>query len=168
MTQTVHLYTIGHSNHATEAFIALLRRHSIELIVDVRSQPYSQWTHQFNREVLKQDLTDAGIGYRFMGDTLGGRPDAPLMYDPGEERPNYKRMAASPAHQQAIDELCAVAAGETVAVMCSEGDHTKCHRHLLITQTLLKRGCRVRHIQPDGSLVEGTAEPEQLSLFGFG
>jgi uncharacterized protein (DUF488 family) len=55
-----------------------------------------------------------------------------------------------------------------VAVMCSEGDHTKCHRHLLITQTVLKQGGRVEHIQPDGTLVEGTAEPEQLSLFGFG
>ncbi|MGC9349025.1 MAG: DUF488 family protein [Anaerolineae bacterium] len=168
MTHTVSLYTIGHSSHATESFIALLRRHRIDLLIDVRSQPYSQWTHQFNREVLRQDLIEAGIGYRFMGDRLGGRPNDPHMYDPGEERPNYRRMAESSSHQQAIDDLIAIAAQETVAVMCSEGDHAKCHRHLLITQTLLKRGCRVRHIQPDGTLVEGTAEPEQLSLFGFG
>jgi uncharacterized protein (DUF488 family) len=50
--------------------------------------------------------------------------------------------------------------------MCSEGDHRQCHRHLLITQSLLQRGVRVRHIQPDGSLVEGVREAEQLSLFG--
>jgi uncharacterized protein (DUF488 family) len=168
MTQPVSLYTIGHSSHRIESFVALLLQHRIDLVVDVRSQPYSQWTHQFNREILQEDLAEVGIGYRFVGDTLGGRPNDPHMYDPGEEHPNYRRIAEAPTHQQAIDDLVALAAQETVAVMCSEGDHRKCHRHLLITQTLLKRGCRVQHIQPDGTLIEGTAEPEQLSLFGFG
>jgi uncharacterized protein (DUF488 family) len=49
--------------------------------------------------------------------------------------------------------------------MCSEGDHRQCHRHLLITQTLLGRGVRVLHIQPDGTTVEGERIAQQLSLF---
>ncbi len=101
-----------------------------------------------------------------MGDLLGGRPSDSALFDPGQERPNYQRMSQSPAYQAALDELLKLAQAQRVAVMCGEGDHTHCHRNLLIAQTLLERGVRVQHIQPDGSLVEGEIEPRQLSLFG--
>jgi hypothetical protein len=34
------LFSIGHSNQPIEAFVDLLVRHGIEVLVDVRSQPY--------------------------------------------------------------------------------------------------------------------------------
>ena len=160
------LYTIGHSDHTTAAFVDLLRRHGITLVVDVRSQPYSRWAPQFNRETLARDLDDAGIAYQFMGDALGGRPADPTLYDPDQERPDYQRVEQTPAYQAGIDRLLNLAETERVAVMCSEGDHRRCHRHLLITQTLLGRGVRVLHIQPDGTTVEGERIAQQLSLFG--
>lgn len=160
------LYTIGHSNHATAAFVDLLRCHDITLVVDVRSQPYSRWVPHFNRETLARDLRDAGIAYLFMGDALGGRPADPTLYESGHERPDYQRVEQTPAYQAGIDQLLDLARTEQVAVMCSEGDHRRCHRHLLITQTLLGRGVRVLHIQPDGTTVEGERIPQQLSLFG--
>jgi uncharacterized protein (DUF488 family) len=159
------IYTIGHSDHATTVFVDLLRRHGITLLVDVRSQPYSRWAHQFNRETLARDLQEAGIAYQFMGDTLGGRPADPALYDPGEERPDYERMAQTPDYQAGVDRLLELARAERVAVMCSEGDPRRCHRHLLITQTLLDRGVRVLHIQPDGTATAGERIPRQLSLF---
>jgi uncharacterized protein (DUF488 family) len=159
------IYTIGHSDHTALAFVDLLRRHGIALVVDARSQPYSRWAPQFNRENLARDLQDAGIAYRFMGDALGGRPADPTLYGPDQERPNYQRVEQTPAYQAGIDQLLDLAGTEQVAVMCSEGDHRRCHRHLLITQTLLGRGVRVLHIQPDGAMVEGERIPQQLSLF---
>jgi len=159
------IHTVGHSDHTAEDFVDLLRRHGITLVVDVRSQPYSRWAHQFNRETLARDLQDAGIAYRFMGDALGGRPANPTLYDPEQERPDYQRLEQTPAYQAGIDQLLDLARAERVAVMCSEGDHRRCHRHLLITQTLLGRGVRVLHIQPDGTTVEGERIPQQLSLF---
>jgi len=159
------IHTVGHSDHTAEDFVDLLRRHGITLVVDVRSQPYSRWAHQFNRETLARDLQDAGIAYRFMGDALGGRPVNPTLYDPDQERPDYQRLEQTPAYQAGIDQLLDLARAERVAVMCSEGDHRRCHRHLLITQTLLGRGVRVLHIQPDGTTVEGERIPQQLSLF---
>jgi uncharacterized protein (DUF488 family) len=63
------VHTIGHSDHTTAAFVDLLRRHGITLVVDVRSQPYSRWAPQFNRETLARDLQDAGLAYHFIGDT---------------------------------------------------------------------------------------------------
>jgi uncharacterized protein (DUF488 family) len=160
----INVYTVGHSDHTTEAFVLLLQQHGIALVVDVRSQPYSQWVPQFNRENLARDLRAAGIRYAFMGNALGGRPTDRTLYDPGEDHPNYARLASSPDYLTGIEQLLQLAANERVAIMCSEGDHHKCHRGLLITPTLLARGARVLHIAPDGTLVDAQAEPKQLTL----
>jgi uncharacterized protein (DUF488 family) len=165
MPKHLLIHTVGHSDHTMAAFVDLLRCHGITLVVDVRSQPYSRWAPQFNRETLARDLQDVGIAYRFMGDALGGRPADPTLYDLGQERPDYQRVERAPAYQAGIDRLLDLARTEEVAVMCSEGDHCRCHRHLLITQTLLGRDVRVLHIQPDGATVEGEPVPQQLSLF---
>jgi uncharacterized protein (DUF488 family) len=159
------IYTIGHSDHTIESFVDLLRQHTVVLVADVRSQPYSRWTHQFNRETLAHDLTEAGIDYRSMGDALGGRPADPTLYDPGQELPDYGRVEQTDAYQVGIDQLLELARTGRVAVMCSEGDHRHCHRHKLIAQTLLERGVRVLHIQPDGRVVDGERIVQQLSLF---
>lgn len=166
MPKALLIHTIGHSDHDTTSFVALLRHHEIARVVDVRSQPYSRWAQQFNREILARDLQDAGIAYTFMGDSLGGRPSEPALYDPGEERPDYQRMEQTAAYQSGMDHLLEIAQASRVVLMCGEGDHRHCHRHLLIAQTLLGRGVRVRHIQPDGTTVTGRQIPRQLSLFG--
>lgn len=160
MAESPHIWTIGHSDRALEGLVELLRRHGISLVVDVRSQPYSQWAPQFNREALARGLEAAGITYRFMGDELGGRPAGM------DKQPDYAAMSERPKYLSGIEELLALAEREKVAVLCSEGDHRQCHRHLLISQTLLKRGARVTHIQPDGSTVPGERVMRQLSLFG--
>ena len=160
------LYTIGHSDHSIPEFLELLRRYDIALVVDVRSQPYSRWTHQFNRELLARDLRQHEIDYRFMGDRLGGRPDDPSLYDPGQEHPDYDRLEQTPTYQAGLEDLIQLSEASTCAVMCSEGDYRACHRHKLITQSLLGRGHDVIHIQPDGTTVPGQLIPRQLSLFG--
>ncbi len=87
------IYTIGHSDRPTSGLIAVLQQHGIGVVVDVRSQPYSRWTHQFNRESLTHDLEAAGIRYLFMGDRLGGRPADESLYAPGKEPPGYRLLA---------------------------------------------------------------------------
>lgn len=165
MPQALLIHTIGHSDHTTAAFVDLLRRHGITLVVDVRSQPYSRWAPQFNRDTLKRDLEEAGIAYHFMGDALGGQPSDPALYDSNQERPDYQRVEQTSVYQTGIDRLLDLAHTDQVAVMCGEGDHRQCHRHLLITQTLLKRGVHVLHIKPDDRTVEGERIGQQLSLF---
>ena len=162
--EEITIYTIGHSDHPFDAFLALLRQHAIAALVDVRSQPYSQWVPQFNRENLARDLQATGIRYVFLGDALGGRPKDRKLYDPGQPYPNYERLAASPIYLDGIEQLLQLAAHERVAILCSEGDYHHCHRGKLITPTLLGREVRVLHIAPDGVLVDAAAEPRQLAL----
>ena len=61
------LYTIGHSNHSTEKFIELLLKHEITAVCDVRSQPYSKFNPQFNRENIQKELKQSNIAYVFLG-----------------------------------------------------------------------------------------------------
>jgi len=165
VAKEITVYTVGHSDHATEAFILLLQQHGIALVADVRSQPYSQWVPQFNRENLARALEGVRIRYFFLGDSLGGRPRDRQLYDPGQEHPNYERLASSPEYLAGLEQLLQLAAKERVAILCSEADHHKCHRGLLITPTLLARGVRVLHIAPDGTLLDAQDEPKQLTLF---
>ena len=160
----VQIFSIGHSDHTIEAFLDLLRQQMVAVVVDVRSQPYSRWAPQFNRVTLARDLKAAGIRYLFMGDSLGGRPADPALYETDRERPCYERVAQSAAYQAGIEQLLRLAEAEHVAVMCSEGDYHRCHRALLITPTLLKRGIRVFHIRPDGTVVEAQLKRRQLGL----
>jgi uncharacterized protein (DUF488 family) len=161
------IYSIGHSNHDLDAFIGWLQCYQVDTLVDVRSQPYSRWVPVFNREVLSRALEEVGLTYVFMGDTLGGRPSDPSLYDPGqaEGRPNYERIAEAPSFRAGIEELLDLARTGVVAMMCSEGDHQHCHRALLITPSLLALDARVIHIQADGRPIEALPEPKQLSLF---
>jgi uncharacterized protein (DUF488 family) len=160
----MEIYTIGHSNHTVENFTDLLRKHTIEVLVDVRSQPYSRHVPHFNRETLAHVLQEQGFTYEHRGNRLGGRPaDESFLLADGSV--DYDRVRASEDFQQALDGLLALARERRVALMCAEGDHRSCHRGQLITPALLARNVTVLHIQPDGSLVDAASEPRQLSLF---
>ena len=156
MTATA-IYTIGHSNHEPNAFLALLRQHGIELLVDVRSSPYSRYVPQANRDTLARFVESAGIAYRWLGDQLGGKPTTGPV--------DYEELRANPHFEQGITDLLALAARQRTAIMCAEGDHRQCHRYKLITPVLVDQGVHVLHIQPDGTLVDEDREPKQLALF---
>ena len=115
----MEIYTIGHSNHTVENFIALLKKHAIEVVVDVRSQPYSRYVPHFNRETLAHALQEEGFTYEHRGDRLGGRPaDEGFLLADGSV--DYDRVRASQDFQQALDELLELARERRVALMCAE------------------------------------------------
>src|SRR5512147_2247381 len=101
----VQLYSVGHSNVAVERLIDLLRQHVIATLCDVRSAPYSRYNPQFNRESLAEALRAAGVAYRFMGDTLGGKPADNTLRTADGALPDYEKIAASPAFQRGLDQL---------------------------------------------------------------
>lgn len=167
------LYTIGHSNVSADTIIGLLRKHEIKVVIDVRSMPYSQYTAQFNREALEQVLHLAGIKYKFAGEYLGGRPKDPACYKQGIvpegnanylELVDYPKVAKQAWYLRGIKRLIDIAQADRTAIMCSEENPEHCHRHHLITQTLLGQGMRVFHIRKDGSVEEGTKLVVQLEL----
>jgi uncharacterized protein (DUF488 family) len=165
------IYTIGHSNHRVERLVELLRHHGITVLVDVRSQPYSRFAHQFNRENLQPVVTHDGLQYLFLGEELGGRQLGKIA-SLQERLAAYERVSDTPQFQRGLDRLLHEAQTTTIAVLCAEEDPTECHRRVWVARALRERGAGVDHIRGDGRLDADHAlrriEPpagHQLGLF---
>ena len=156
MNLLTRLWTIGHSNHPADRFLALLQQHGIETVVDARSQPYSRFSPQFRQARLRNLLSEIGISYVFLGDELGGRPKEPELYNEAGDV-LYDRVERTERFADGLRRLMAAAASKQVAAMCSEEDPARCHRRLLIARALLNgdNPPTVMHIRGDGRL-----EPE--------
>lgn len=147
---TAPVFTIGHSTHDIEKFIALLRRHEIALVADVRSVPYSRMQPQFNREPLIKAVEKWGIEYVFLGAELGARSNDKACYEKGQVQ--YHRLAQTPAFHRGIERLQAESRRLRVALMCAEREPLDCHRTVLVSRELQAAGLPVMHIHADGHL----------------
>ncbi|MEX2447591.1 MAG: DUF488 domain-containing protein [Solirubrobacterales bacterium] len=160
-TQDSRLLTIGHSNHSAEHFRELLTRNGVEVLVDVRSWPHSRYVDWVDQAQIGDVVRSAGARYLFLGEELGGRPEAAEFYD-SSGRVLYGKVAQSEEFQAGIERLRRGAESYRVAIMCSEEDPTACHRRLLITKVLLEDGWTVGHVRGDGRC-EVESEPIVLS-----
>lgn len=158
------IYTIGHSTHAIENFISILKKRGITAIADVRSAPYSRFQPQFNREGLAKSLNDSGIEYVFVGDSIGGRSQNPDDYE--NNRVVYSRLKKNQYFENGIARVIAGSERFKLALMCSEKEPIECHRTLLVGQTLHEMGQQVTHILGDGSLeTQSEAIQRLLKIF---
>src|SRR5215471_860814 len=150
-TGSSEVFTIGHSTHLWERFIALLRSANITAIADVRTSPYSRHYPHFNRDDLREELRLDGISYVFLGKELGGRPSEHRFYCDGVA--DYEKMAQTAEFSKGLDRIIEGAKKYRIALMCSERDPLDCHRCLLVSRALEQRGVRVSHILDRGNIV---------------
>jgi uncharacterized protein (DUF488 family) len=143
--------TLGHSNHSIDEWLALVRQHAIEVVVDTRSSPYSKYVPQFDREQMQRSLEAAGVRYLFLGAELGGRPANPGYYDT-TGRVVYSLLRKDAAFQAAIVRLETGMERFRIALLCGEEDPAHCHRRLLIGRVLVERGHEMAHIRGDGRI----------------
>ena len=156
------LFTIGHSNHPIDHFVALLRGAGVTALADVRSQPFSRRSPWFSAGALRERLATEGIAYVPMGDALGGRPRDPMLLRDGV--PDYAAMAATPEFRAGIDRVVEGTRRFRVCLMCAEREPLACHRCLLVAPAFAERGLRVGHLLADGSIVaHATIEPRLLA-----
>ena len=144
------VFTVGHSNHPATAFLALLHKHRVSAVADVRSAPYSRFNPQFNRKALQRELMDADIAYVYLGRELGGRTDDPACYRDG--RICYERVAETQNFKDGLRRLQEGMTEHRIALMCAEKEPLHCHRTLLVAQALDVGGVEVSHIHADGRL----------------
>ncbi|MBP1946294.1 DUF488 family protein [Methanobacterium petrolearium] len=156
------IFTIGHSNHLLSSFLGLIQKQDISMVVDVRSSPYSKYSPHFNKKPLEKALDDHHIKYIYLGNKIGGKPRDKRFYH--EDRLVYHRLEADGKYQEGLNELMDQAEDNRIVLMCSEEDPNRCHRHHLISQSLLKNGFKITHILGDGTL-EKIGNDYQTRLF---
>lgn len=163
--EAAELFTIGHSTHSRERFLALLRSASVTAVADVRTSPYSRLHPHFNREELREALRLDGISYVFLGKELGGRPGERELYCEGVA--DYEKMAQASEFNAGIDRVIEGAGKYRIALMCAERDPLDCHRCLLVGRALARRGLRVSHILDGGEVAtQDQIEDRLLALSG--
>ncbi len=134
--------TIGHSNHPIERLVELLKAGGVQLLVDVRSMPYSRRFPQFGRERLARSLSEAGIDYAWEGEGLGGMAKGVRSYGEAAQRPEFK---------VALERVIERARDTTLCLMCAEKEPLDCHRTVLVSRRLAERGVAVTHLLADGT-----------------
>ena len=165
------IFTIGHSTRTIPEFVTLLRQVDVDLLVDVRSIPWSRANPQFNLDVLPGSLAAEGIGYQHLR-ALGGRRhharDAPPSMNTFWRVlafRNYADYAETEAFRAGLEALITLSAAHRCAIMCAEAVWWRCHRRI-IADYLLASGVRVEHIMGPGAVIPATLTPGALIMSG--
>lgn len=156
------LFTIGHSNHPIERFVALVRGAGVTAIADVRSTPASRRYPWFNQARLAPHLAAEGIAYAPLGDALGGRPRDPRLYRV-DGVADYAAMARTEEFRGGLDRVAEGARRYRVCLMCAEREPLDCHRCLLVARALAENGSTIGHVLADAT-IEPHAETEERLL----
>lgn len=143
-----NLLTIGHSTHAIDGFIRILKHHGVEEIVDVRSIPRSRHCPQFNVDALDESLRAAGIGYTHLqklGGLRHGRKDSVNLGWRNASFRGYADYMATKEFSEGLDALVRIARVRQTAIMCAEAVPWRCHRSM-IADAMIGKGWQVRDI----------------------
>jgi uncharacterized protein (DUF488 family) len=116
---TMAIFTIGYGGRKFADFVALLQEHGIALVVDVRRFPKSKLP-EYEKESLEAKLPQFGIGYIWMGDTLGGF-----------RRGGYPKYMESDDYRDGINKLLELAEQGKLVLMCKERTDAGCHRRYI-------------------------------------
>jgi len=140
------IYTIGHSNHQLEVFFGFFQTFDIQLLVDIRSVPYSKYHPLFNYDSLKENVTLEGFAYQYLGDKIGGKySDGNVQFIDGGV--DYSKVASLQKFVDGIDDLIKLSHEYTnIVLMCVEKDPFFCHRFALISHALSKKSIITKHI----------------------
>ena len=141
------LFTIGHSNQSQEEFLAMLSRHGVDCVVDVRSVPASKYSPQFNMEVLRGFLKRNGVEYLHFGREFGARRTDCISED---GQVDFEKAVTTTAFLSGVERVKKGAdKGYHIALMCSEANPLECHRFSLVARYFYDHGWDVRHIMKD-------------------
>lgn len=158
-----NLYTIGCSNHSVDYFLELLKMYNISAIADVRSDPYSKHTPQFNQEPLRVFLNKSNIHYLHFGNEFGARRNEPEVYTNGKV--SFEKVRKLPTFINGVKRIQnGLSKGMNIALMCTEKDPIDCHRFLMVSHGIeILSGLTSDHILHTGQ-IESTKDVEKRML----
>jgi uncharacterized protein (DUF488 family) len=150
--ETVSIWTVGHSSHPLDTFVALLAAHDITLVADIRTVPKSRRHPHFHTDALAQSLPARGMAYTHLPQLGGWRraaSDSPNGAWRNLSFRGYADYAMSDEFAEGLARLRELAGAHATAMMCSEALWWRCHRRL-IADRLAVAGQTVWHIGSDG------------------
>ena len=155
------IYTIGHSNRTLDAFLELLKCYQIEILVDIRTIPYSRHNPQFNAEELAHSLKKHKIEYVHLKKLGGLRHAKKDSLNTGWQNASFRGFAdymRTKEFEEGLAELLTLAKAGRLAIMCAEAVPWRCHRSLIADALTVKKW-KAFHIQSKKTAKEHTLTP---------
>lgn len=144
------VYTIGHSNHPIDEFVDILKKNDINCVCDARSQPYSKFVSQYNKDFLKEKLKQNNIVYLEFGKEFGARRIDQNLLTNGKV--DFSKVSKDSTFLGGIERIKkGLEKGYRIALMCAEKDPIECHRNILVARNIQKLGIEIVHILDNGS-----------------
>lgn len=157
------LYTIGYAGFpSTQDFLNALKQYGVQILVDVRSSPFSAYYADYNKDVLGEFLKENGILYFNYAKQFGARQEDNAFYRKG--RLDFDVFSHS---EQFLDGVRKIdASNAVVAFMCAEKKPSECHRTILVAKAFSDRGQQVTHILSNGeSMTQRDVDLELLETY---
>lgn len=146
MRTTSRLYTFGYEGQDITAFIAHLRQHGVDTVVDVRELPLSR-KKGFSKSSFAATLAEAGIGYVHKP-SLGCPKPIRDQYRADQDWAAYTKafLAYVDTQQVPLQDLVRLSDGQVACLVCFEADHTMCHRTYVARAAAALGGPDVWHL----------------------
>lgn len=148
-------YTVGYSGYGNNPCLLIdeLKKRNVNVLIDVRSNPYSIQFNGFNKEFFEKELLKNGIQYRNYADYFGAKQENPAFYskfDGKDLRIDYDIFTKSEQFNKGVGNMITIAEkGFLPAIMCSEKDPINCHRAIMVSKELAQKyEFNIIHIVP--------------------
>jgi uncharacterized protein (DUF488 family) len=144
------IYTIGYSGYKIENFLIEIKEHRISSVIDVRSNPYSQYYTDYNKENFEIFLKKNGVYYRNYVNEFGAQQKNRNFYS-SDGYLDFEKFVKSEYFLNGVRNLKAgMDKGYKFLLMCAEKDPFNCHRAMMVASEFYKLGYSVVHLLPNG------------------
>lgn len=159
---TATVFTIGHPTHPIDKSLTMLRNNHIKQLVDIRTEPCSRHTPQYEQTVFQTSLPAAGVEYIYLKELGGLRPKVKDSVNIGWRSQSFRNYAdnmQTPDFAKGLHDLIKMFDQKPTAIMCAEAVPWRSHRSL-VGDALLVRGFDVQ-----GIMGVTITKPQQLTQF---
>lgn len=143
------IFTIGYTAFQIDDFFDVLKKYSINSVIDVRSTPFSKFHSEYNSDVLSKELTKRGLAYRNYKKEFGARQLETKYYPRGYM--DFSLFTKSDVFRSGLNKIVnASGMGYRFVLMCAEKEPVTCHRVIMVAREFHKEGFAVKNILSDG------------------
>lgn len=131
------LVWIGYEGRSVDELVEHLVRQRVDVLVDVRLTPLSRKPGLSKRK-LAEHLADVGIEYLHLKALGNPKANREPFWDGrvAEGCRAFDKLLRSPEPQSALAAVADLAAKRTVALLCFEREHDRCHRQVITSRVI--------------------------------
>lgn len=166
-----NLFTIGYSGFDIKDFVDTLNDFDINVIIDVRSLPYSSRFSDYNLNNMerlvsnKKNWKQGKAYYLNLKDNFGARQTNPKFYTP-ERYLDFEKFRKSTLFLDGCKRVHkGLALGYNIVLMCAEIEPSHCHRAIMIARWFDINGYKINHILPGKLKKQKDTDEELLKKF---